>query len=147
MASLMIWVNIGSGNGLLPNGSHSIDYERYRGCHLCYLPWVWMSTNGAISVSRWLDNKLGLTSFQFEKSIQNRMICRNAYIFNAQKPTGEKTKEKILHASFISISPPIPEIWLLQNFTLRIKSQGHGCGQRFRSHSKASTQSIYFDFI
>ena len=45
----------------------------------------------------------------------------------------------------MSISPPVPEIWLSQNLTLKIQGQGHGCGQLLRSQT--SIQSIHFLFF
>ena len=46
-----------------------------------------------------------------------------------------------------SIGPPICEIRLFQNFTLKIQGQDHGCGQRARSHSRISIQMICLIFI
>ena len=46
-----------------------------------------------------------------------------------------------------SIGPPILEIRLFQNFTLKIQGQGHGYSQRARSHSRISIQMICSIFI
>ena len=47
----------------------------------------------------------------------------------------------------MSIGNPIPEIGLFQTMTLKLQGQGHGCGQRERSHSWPSILSIHFLFM
>ena len=48
---------------------------------------------------------------------------------------------------FHAIGHPIPEIKLFQALTLKLKGQGHGCGQRARSYNRPSIISTHFFFI
>ena len=49
--------------------------------------------------------------------------------------------------SFLVDRPPIPEIKLFQTRTLKLQGQGHGCGQRARSHSRLNIILAHFLFI
>ena len=51
------------------------------------------------------------------------------------------------HILFIPCQSAIPEIRLFLTLTLKLQGQGHGCGQRARSYSRPSIQSIRFLFI
>ena len=44
----------------------------------------------------------------------------------------------------MSIGPPISEMWLFQNLTMKSHGQVHACGQRSRLLCCLSNQSIYF---
>ena len=43
----------------------------------------------------------------------------------------------------MSISPPIPEIWLFENLTLKIQVQGHGWSQRSRSQGQGHSSKSH----
>ena len=47
----------------------------------------------------------------------------------------------------MSIGPPIPELWLFQNLTLKIKGQGHGWGHSSKSQSGSSILSTRIPFV
>ena len=47
----------------------------------------------------------------------------------------------------LSIGHPFPEIKLFQTLTLKLKGQGHGCGQRARSYNRPSIILTHFLFI
>ena len=47
----------------------------------------------------------------------------------------------------MSISPPIPEIRLLQNLNLKIQGQGHGIGELWKSHHGTNILSTHIPFI
>ena len=47
----------------------------------------------------------------------------------------------------VSIGHPIPEIQLFQNLTLKIKGQGHGWGERWKSQSGCNILSIQMAFV
>ena len=47
----------------------------------------------------------------------------------------------------MSIGHPIPELWLFQNLTLKIKGQGHGWGHSSKSHCGSSILSAHIPFI
>ena len=49
--------------------------------------------------------------------------------------------------SFMSIGRPTPGIRLFQALTLKFQGQGHGCGQRARSYTRARILLIHFLFI
>ena len=42
---------------------------------------------------------------------------------------------------------PIPEIWLFQNFTLKIQGHGHGWGQSWKSHSRCIILLTQIPFV
>ena len=47
----------------------------------------------------------------------------------------------------MSISPPIPELWLFQNLTLKIKGQGHGWGHSSKSQCGSNILSTHIPFV
>ena len=47
----------------------------------------------------------------------------------------------------MSIGHPIPEIWLFQNLTLKIQSQGHRWGGHWKSQSGCSILSAHIPFV
>ena len=47
----------------------------------------------------------------------------------------------------MSISHPIPEIWLFQNVTLKIQGQGHGWGECWKSQNGCNILSIHIPFV
>ena len=47
----------------------------------------------------------------------------------------------------MSISHPIPEMWLFQNLTSKIQGQGHGWGEYWKSKSGCNILSIHIAFI
>ena len=47
----------------------------------------------------------------------------------------------------ISISHPIPEIWLFQNLTMKIQGQGHGWSQCWKSQSGCKILSTHIPFV
>ena len=47
----------------------------------------------------------------------------------------------------MSISHPIPEIWLFQNLTLKIQGQGHGWGEHWKSLSGCNILSTHIPFV
>ena len=47
----------------------------------------------------------------------------------------------------MSISPPISDIWLFQNLTLKIEGQGHGWGQSSRSRNGSNILSTHIPII
>ena len=46
----------------------------------------------------------------------------------------------------MSIGHPVPELWLLQNLTLKIKGQGHGWGHSSKSQCGSSILSTHIPF-
>ena len=47
----------------------------------------------------------------------------------------------------MSISHPIPKIWLILNLTLKIQCQGHGWGQSWKSQSGYNILSTHIPFV
>ena len=47
----------------------------------------------------------------------------------------------------MSIGHPIPELWLFQNLTLKIKGQGHGWGPSWESQHGSKIQSTHIPFV
>ena len=47
----------------------------------------------------------------------------------------------------MSIGHPIPELRLFQNLTLKIKGQGHGWGQSWKSQHGSNIQSTHIPFV
>ena len=47
----------------------------------------------------------------------------------------------------MSIGPPIPELWLFENLTLKIQVQGHGWGKRLRSHNWFNDLSTHILYV
>ena len=47
----------------------------------------------------------------------------------------------------MSIGHPIPELWLFQNLTLKIKGQGHGWGHSSKSQCGSSILSTHIPFV
>ena len=47
----------------------------------------------------------------------------------------------------MSIGHPIPELWLFQNVTLKIKGQGHGWGHRSKSQCVSNILSTHIPFV
>ena len=47
----------------------------------------------------------------------------------------------------MSIGHPIPELWLFQNLTLKIKGQGHGWGHSAKSQFGSSILSTHIPFV
>ena len=47
----------------------------------------------------------------------------------------------------MSIEHPIPELWLFQNLTLKIKGQGHGWGHSSKSQCGSSILSTHIPFV
>ena len=47
----------------------------------------------------------------------------------------------------MSICPPVPEIRLFQNLTLKIQGQGHGWGERWKSQSGCNILSTHILFV
>ena len=47
----------------------------------------------------------------------------------------------------MSISHPIPEIWLFQNLTLKIQGHGHGWGEHWKSLSGCNILSTHIPFV
>ena len=47
----------------------------------------------------------------------------------------------------MSIGHPIPELWLFQNLTLKIKGQGHGWGHSAKSQCGSSIPSTHIPFV
>ena len=47
----------------------------------------------------------------------------------------------------MAIGHPIPELWLFQNLTLKIKGQGHGWGQSWKSQHGSNIQSTHIPFV
>ena len=47
----------------------------------------------------------------------------------------------------MSIGPPIPELWLFQNLTLKTKGQGHGWGNSSKSQCGSSILSTHIPFV
>ena len=47
----------------------------------------------------------------------------------------------------MSIGHPIPELWLFQNLTLKIKGQGHGWGHSSKSQHGSSIISTHIPFV
>ena len=45
------------------------------------------------------------------------------------------------------IRPPIPELWLFQNLTLKIKGQGHGWGHSSKSQCGSNILSTHIPFV
>ena len=49
--------------------------------------------------------------------------------------------------SSMSIGHPIPEFWLFQNLTLKIKGQGHGWGHSSKSQGESNILSTHIPFV
>ena len=47
----------------------------------------------------------------------------------------------------LSIGHPVPELWLFQNLTLKIKGQGHGWGHSSKSQCGSSILSTHIPFV
>ena len=47
----------------------------------------------------------------------------------------------------MSIGHPIPELWLFQNLTLKIKGQGHGWGHSSKSQGGSNIPSTHIPFV
>ena len=47
----------------------------------------------------------------------------------------------------MSIGPPVPELWLFQNLTLKIKGQGHGWGNNSKSQCGSNILSTHIPFV
>ena len=47
----------------------------------------------------------------------------------------------------MSIGHPVPELWLFQNLTLKIKGQGHGWGHSSKSQSGSNILSTHIPFV
>ena len=47
----------------------------------------------------------------------------------------------------MSLGHPIPELWLFENLTLKIKGQGHGWGHTSKSQCGSNILSIHIPFV
>ena len=47
----------------------------------------------------------------------------------------------------MSIGHPVPELWLFQNLTLKIKGQGHGWGHSSKSQGGSNILSTHIPFV
>ena len=68
-----------------------------------------------------------------EVTVQSHNVCLTSY--------------RLTPLSFQSIGHPIPELRLFQNLILKIKGQGHGWGQSWKSQCASNILSIHIPFV
>ena len=123
--------------------------------------WTWKSKVKVIAQG----HKVGITPFRlisllfhFDRPCHSWDTAISKFdVENSRCRSWLRTKLKVitwvLHSVYshpfhsMSIGHPVPELWLFQNLTLKIKGQGHGWGHSSKSQGGSNILSTHIPFV
>ena len=158
VSGLLAWreirVNIGSGNGLLTDGTNVdllLSSEAFCGIHP-------RAISHQVLINLIHNICLEITLFKLDMSTARQCLKSPQSLYGTSIHPTMVTLRSWSQSWMIdshtfrsmSISPPcphIPQIRLFQTLTMKRQGQGYGWGQRSRSHSSPSIQPMHLIFI